>query len=202
MARGVRFLDLFTVGALALAVRDWRGGRRLGRAFVIAGTACALLSLGPGWFKTVWSMAGRGRLSWRILHGRPDASSGAAMEVIRALQALRADHELVSGPVGLRQFDVPIAWIWKDVIVLSYSRSRGLLESADTTARAQPLLARTVTEQSLAELSSILDAQVFLLRRIQVDEPLARSPRVLFVNDVYAIVHALDPETARAVFAR
>jgi hypothetical protein len=200
MARGVRFLDLFTVGALALVMRDWRAGRRVGRAFVIGVTACALLSLGPGWFHTFWSMAGRGRLSWRILHGRPDAGSGAAMEVIRALQALRVGDARVSGPVGLREFDVPIAWVWKDVIALSYSSSRGLLESAETTARAQPLLATTVTEHSLAELSSILDAQIFLLRRRQVDAPLARSPRVLFVNDVYAIVHAPDPATARAVY--
>jgi hypothetical protein len=195
MARGVRLIDLFDIGALALAVRDWRKGRRVSPAFVAAVMASVLVTLGPGWFKTVRSMAGRDRLSWRILNGRPDRSSGAAMEVIRALRALRGPDERVSGPVGLRQFDVPLAWLSKDVIALSYSRSNDLLESAETTARSQPLLAQTVTEETLGRLSSILEAQVFLLRRGQIDEALARSPRVLFVNDVYAVVHATDPST-------
>jgi hypothetical protein len=144
-------------------------------------------------------MAGRGRLSWRILRDQPDARSGAAMEVIRAVQVLRVPGERVSGPVGLRQFDVPLAWVWKDVIALSYSRSADLLQSAETTARAQPLLARTVTEPSLLQLSRILDARLFLLRRKQLGVPLARSPAVLFVNDDYAVVRAADAARALAI---
>jgi len=199
MARGVRFLDFFTIGALALGMRDWQGSRRAARGFMTVVTACALLAFGPGWFTTLRSMAGRGRLSWRILRDQPDESSGAAMEVIRAVQVLRVPGERVSGPVGLRQFDVPLAWVWKDVIALSYSRSIDLLESADTTARAQPLLADTVTAPSLLQLSRILEARLFLLRRKQLGEPLARSPAVLFVNDVYAVVRAADPALALAV---
>ena len=189
MARGVRFLDFFTIGALTLGVRDWHGSRRAARAFVIVAAACALLAFGPGWFTTLRSMAGRGRLSWRILRDQPDARSGAAMEVIRAVQVLRVPGERVSGPVGLRQFDVPLAWVWKDVIALSYSRSADLLQSAERTARAQPLL----------ELSRILDARLFLLRRKQLGVPLARSPAVLFVNDDYAVVRAADAARALAI---
>jgi hypothetical protein len=199
MARGVRFLDLITIGALAVGIRDWQSGRRAIRALAVAATTCAFLSFGSGWFVTLRSMAARSRLSWRILGGRPDANSRAAMEVIRAVQTLRTPGERVSGPVGLRQFDVPLAWVWKDVIALSYSRSADLLESAAITARAQPLLGTTVTDTSLSELSGILDADLFLLRRRQVDEPLARSPAVLFVNDVYAVVRAVDAAHAGAV---
>ena len=188
MVRGIRFVDLFLVGALALVVRDWRGSRRAGRWLVVAGALCAVLSFGSGWLHTVRVIGGRARLSWRILNGRPDAESGAAQEAIRAMQALHTADERVAGPVGLRQFDVPLAWAWEDLGPLSYSPSRGLLACADTIARGQPLLATTITDASLAQLSVIYEAQLFFLRRSQLGEALARSERVLFTNDVYAIV--------------
>jgi hypothetical protein len=194
MARGVRFLDLLTIGALAVGIRDWQGSRRATRTLATVVTICALASFGPAWFVTLRSMAGRSRLSWRILFDRPDPPSRAAMEVIRAVAALRDPGERVSGPVGLRQFDIPLAWVWKDVISLSYSRSGDLLESADVTARAQPLLAGAVTHPRLLEASRILEAQLFLLRRAQLGEPVARSPGVLFANDVYAVVRPADRE--------
>jgi hypothetical protein len=195
IVRGLRFLDLFLVGALALAVRDWRGSRSAGRRLVLAGAVCAVFSFGPGWFRTTWAMAGRARLSWRILHGRSDAASGAAQEAIRAVHALRASDERVVGPVGLRQFDVPLGWVWKDIGPLSYSPARGLLECADTLARGQPLLGQPITDTSLAQLSRIYDAQLLFLRRNQLNEAVARSQRVLFENEVYAIVDARPGKT-------
>lgn len=190
MIRNVRFMDVLVAAALGLAVSKWQGTPQRRRAWVAAGAICTVFALGPGWFETAWAMAGRARLSWRILHGRSDTESGAAQEAIRAMQALRASGERVSGPVGLRQFDVPLAFVPKDVIGLTYSTGSALVESVDAVNRAQPLFAASITDESLAQLSSVLDAQLFLLRRRQLDPSLARSPRVLFENSVYAIVTA------------
>lgn len=190
MIRNVRYLDVLVAAALGLGVCRWQGTLQRRRAWIAAGAVCAVLALGPGWFETVRAMAGRARLSWRILHGRSDAESGAAQEAIRAVQALRAGGERVSGPVGLRQFDVPLAFVPKDVIGLTYSTGSGLIESVDAVNHSQRLFAAPITDESLAQLSSVLDAQLFLLRRHQLDSSLARSPRVLFENNVYAIVSA------------
>ena len=188
MTRGIRYLDLFLAGALAVAVRDWSGSRLAGRKVIGVGAVLVILSFGSGWFNTAWAIAGRARLSWRILHGRSDTESRAAQEAIRAVQALRAGNERVLGPVGLREFDVPIGWVGKDLGPLAYSPARGLIEWSDTTSRGRPLLERPITGASLDELGTIYDAQLFFLRRKQLDESLARSARVLFENDVYAIV--------------
>lgn len=190
IVRGIRFLDVFLVGALALGVRDWRGSRRTGQWLVIAASLCAALSFGSGWLLTARAIAGRARLSWRILNGRPDALSGAAQEAIRAAQALRGADDRMIGPVGLRQFDVPLGWVWKDVGVLSYSRSGALLDSADTVARARPLLEASITDASLTRLATLYGAQLLFVGRDHLDPALARSPRVLFENRVYVIVDA------------
>jgi hypothetical protein len=190
LVRNVRFLDLFLVGALALAVRErWPAGRS-GRALVAAGAVCAVLTFGPGWATTAHAMAGRARLSWRIQHGQPDAATRAAQEAVRAIQALRQAGERVAGPVGLRQFDVPTGWVTKDAILLTSAPSRALLTCVDVLDRARPLLARPVTERSLFELSSMFDAQLFFLRPAEVDDALAHSQRVIFQNDVWTIVSA------------
>ena len=120
--RNVRYLDLFLAGALAVGVRGWRGSRPQAIGALAAAAVCAVIALGPGWLLTARLIAGRTRLSWRILNGRPDLESGAAQEAIRAVRALRDPSERVSGPVGLRQFDVPISWIARDITSLSYLR--------------------------------------------------------------------------------
>jgi hypothetical protein len=102
MARGVRFLDFFTIGALALGMRDWQGSRRRMRFMTVA-TACAFLAFGPGWFATLRSMAARPRRGG--YSATIPTSSGAAMGVIRAVRAARSGRQRI-GPVGLRQFDL------------------------------------------------------------------------------------------------
>jgi hypothetical protein len=198
LMRSIRFMDMFLVGALALAVRGWRGSRRTGLMVVGVASVCAIVALGSGWFDTVRAIAARSRLSWRILNGRSDRESNAAQEAIRAVSALRASDERVMGPVGLRQFDIPLACGWKDVGVLAYSAAGALIECADEVARGLPLLRRPVTERSLDELSSVYSAQLLLLRRADLDDSLARSAQVLFENEVYAIVRARPEASPRA----
>ena len=190
MIRNVRYLDLMLAAAFALAVRDWHGSERWRRTVIAAGVVCAVLALGPGWYETARALAARGRASWRMVDGRPDAETRAAQEAIRAVQALRASSERVSGPVGLRQFFVPTAFTGKDIYGMSYSTSRGFIEATETVQRADALFARPITDESLGRLASVLDAQLFLLQRDQLDSTLAASPRVLFENKVFAIVGA------------
>ena len=116
--------------------------------------------------------------------------SAAAQEVIRAVMALRARDERGSGPIGLWQFGVPIAWTERDIAAQSYSVSRGLVEAASVMPRAMAVFAHPLSEESVDQLSSILDAQLFLVRRRQLSPSLEASPRVLFRNAVYAIVSA------------
>jgi hypothetical protein len=142
-------------------------------------------------------IAGRSRYGWRmVVMGRPDPESAAAQEVIRAMMALRSSDERVSGPIGLRQFGVPIAWTERDIAAQSYSVSSGLVESASVVPRAKAVFAHPLTDESVDQLSSILDAQLFLVRRSQMSPSLEASPRVLFRNAVYAIVRASPRQRA------
>ncbi len=189
LLRSVRFMDMFLFGALALAVREWRGTRRAGLIAVGVASVCAVVALGPGWYDTMRAIAARGRLSWRILNGRSDRESNAAQEAIRAVVALRGARERVIGPVGLRQFDIPLACGWKDVGVLAYSDAGALIDCAEEVAHALPIQGRPITEQAMNELSSIYGAQLLFARRSQLDDSLARSAQVRFENDVYVIIH-------------
>src|SRR4051812_171417 len=140
LIRSLRLLDVFLIGALALAVRErWPAGRS-GRVLAAAGLVCAILTFGPGWATTIHAMAGRSRLSWRIVHGQPDRPTRAAQEAVRAIQALRRPDERVMGPVGLRQFDIPLGWVVKDAILLTSAPSRALIICGDVLDRARPLL--------------------------------------------------------------
>ena len=189
LLRSIRFMDMFLFGALALAARGWRGTRRAGLIAAGVASLCAVVALGPGWYDTVRGIAARGRLSWRIQSGHSDRESNAAQEAIRAVVALRGAGERVIGPVGLRQFDVPLACGWKDVGVLAYSGAGALIDCAEAVAHGLRIQRRPITERSLEELSSIYDAQLLFARRSELDASLARSAQVLFENDVYAIVH-------------
>ncbi len=138
-------------------------------------------------------LAGRTRLSWRILQGRPDYESGAAQEAIRAVTALRAPDQRVAGPTGLRQYGVPLAWLPRDVLSLAYSPSSELLQANDAVNEAAPYFAAPLTPAAVSHLATILDVQLFLFRRRDLDQALERSDRLLFENDVYAIVAAPTP---------
>ena len=190
MVRAVRYLDLFVAGALAIAVRQWRGSPQRARLFVATGAVLTVLALGTGWATTTRAVLGRARLDWRLLHNRPDAASAAAQEAIRVVQAVHLPDERVAGPVGLRQYGVPLAWTWKDVLLLAYASAPALLDAAAAHQRAQALLTHPITPESLRDLSGVLDAQLFLIPRAQVDETLARSECVLFENDAYVVARA------------
>lgn len=193
LPRNVRYLDLLMAGALAVGVRGWRGSRPQALGAIAMAAVCASIALGPGWLLTARLIAGRTRLSWRILNGHPDLESGAAQEAIRAVRALRDPSARVSGPVGLRQFGVPIAWIARDITAQSYSVSPGLLESADVVSRADAVFAGSVTADSIARLAPILDAELFLVRVAKLDRSFEASVQVLFANHRYAIVAAAAP---------
>lgn len=193
LIRSVRYFDFVVVAGIAVAAGGWRGAIRHARIAAALAAACVVLAFGSGWLKTAQLVAGRSRFAWRMTVGRPDVESAAAQEAIRAMAALRARDERVAGPVGLRQFGVPLAWTERDVASLSYSMSRALVESAAAVPRVRAILERPVTEQSVVQLSSVLDAQLFLLRRRQLTSSLDDSSRVLFQNAVYAIV-SVSPE--------
>jgi len=188
LPRVVRYVDLLLVCGLAIGVRGWRGTRTAAVALATAGALCAVFAFGSGWMTTARMLAGRSRASWRILNARPDAETAAAQETIRAVQALRASNERVAGPQGLREFGIPLAWVRRDMVTMAYGLTPALVESADVLARAEPLEARPLTAESLGQLSSILEAQLFLVRRPRLDPALLNTPRVLFRNDVYAVV--------------
>ncbi len=196
LVSNVRYFDLLLAAALAVGIAGWSGTRRQRVTLVAIGAVCTVLIFGPGWFDTAWAMAGRSRLSWRILRGEPDRESRAAQEAIRAVKALQVPNGRVSGPVGLRQFGVPLAWIPRDVESLSYAPSSELVESADVVARAAPILSSPLTEESVSALASILEAQLFLVRRRQIAPSLEASETLLFENDAYAIV-AAPPKRVR-----
>ena len=170
--------------------------RRQATVATAVGVVFATIAFGPGWFMTAKLIAGRTRFGWRVETGRPDRETAAAQEAIRAVQALRARSDRVAGPVGLRQFGVPLAWTDKDVAAQSYSVSPALFEAADAMGRSHQLLQHPLTDESLAGLATLLDAQLFLLRRQQLGTALATSDRVLFENAVYAVVQ-VEPRLAR-----
>lgn len=188
LTRGVRYLDLLLVFGLAVGVRGWRGTRTTAAMLATAGAVCAVFAFGSGWISTARSLAGRTRADWRILNARPDAETRAAQETILAVRALRARNERVAGPHSLREFGIPLVWIRRDMLTMAYSLSPSLVESADVLSRAEPLQAQTLTTESLQQLASILEAQLFLVRIGQLDPALLDTPRVLFRNDVYAVV--------------
>jgi hypothetical protein len=188
MVRAVRYLDLFVIGALAVAVRGWRGDTRGGRRRAAVGALLGILALAPGWLTTTRAVLGRARLDWRLLQNAPDAPTAAAQEAVRAVQALRQPGERVAGPVGLRQFGIPLAWTWKDVLLLAYANGPAVLESARATERTGALLAGRITSESLGTIARELDAQLVFVRREQLDDAVARSDQVVFVNAVYALL--------------
>lgn len=188
LTRAVRYLDLLLVCGLAVGVRGWRGTRAAAVTLATAGALCAVFAFGSGWIITARMLAGRSRADWRLLNARPDAETGAAQETIRAVQALRAPNERVAGPQGLREFGIPLAWIRRDMVTMGYTLSPALVESSDALSRAEPLEASPLTTDSLRQLSSILEAQLFLVRIPRLDPALLNTPRVLFRNDVYAVV--------------
>ena len=205
LARNARFIDFLVAGALAVGVAGWRGTRRQARLAVAAGAVCAAVAFGPGWYDTAFFIASRTRAGWRMVGGHPDRDTAAAQEAIRAVHALRASSERVAGPVALRQYGIPIAWVAKDILTQSYSVSRGLVEANDVFRRAEPLLARPLTDESLRQASSILEAPLFLVPPQQLDRRLAASPCLLFRNDVWAVVcvapsplHAADGRVSRS----
>jgi hypothetical protein len=191
--RNIRYLDLLAVLGVAVGVSTWRGSRTQARVAVWAGALCAVLAFGPGWFHTARMAAGRARLSWRLLNGQPDVESGAAQEAIRAVLALRAPTERVAGPMGLRQFDVPLAWTSRDVAAQSYAVTPGLIESAAVMPRVETIVARPLTAHAVAEVSSTLQAPLLLVRRSQMDSSIESAPFVLFRNRVYAVLRAAPP---------
>jgi hypothetical protein len=191
LIRSIRYLDFLIVAGICVAVGSWRGTARQARVAAAVVCLCVVAGFGPAWLKTARVIAGRSRYAWRmVVMGRPDSESAAAQEVIRAVMALRSSDERVSGPIGLRQFGVPIAWTERDIAAQSYSVSEGLVEAGAVVPRAMALFARPLTDESVDQLSSILDAQLFLVRRRQLSPSLEASPRVLFRNAVYAIVCA------------
>ena len=110
--------------------------------------------------------------------------------ILQAIQALRRPDERVIGPVGLRQFDVPVGWVPKDAILLTSAPSQSLIACVQVLDRARDILARPITAAAVSELSSIYDGQLLFVHPEQLDGTLARSARVLFQNDVWAIVSA------------
>jgi hypothetical protein len=197
LVRSVRYLDFIVVAAICVGVGAWRGTARQARVATAVVCLCAIAALGTSWLKTARMMAGRSRFAWRmVVMGRPDPESAAAQEVIRAITALRSPDERVSGPIGLRQFGVPIAWTERDIAAQSYSVSAGLVEAGSVVPRAMAILAQPLTDASIDRLSSVLDAQLFLVRRRQLAPSLEASPRVLFRNAVYAVVSASPRQRA------
>lgn len=188
LVRATRYLDLFVIGALAVVVRRWRGDARRGPQLVVAGAVFAALTFAPGWWTTTRAVLGRARLDWRLLHNQPDAPTAAAQEAIRAVQALRQPDERVAGPVGLRQYGIPLAWTWKDVSLLANASAPALLESASAVERSAPLLAGRISSESVMAIARELDAQVLLVRREQLDESVLASDQLVFENAVYAVV--------------
>jgi len=188
--RNIRYLDLLAVLGVAIGVSVWKGSRTQARVAVWAGALCAVLAFGPGWFHTARMAAGRSRLSWRILNGHPDVESASAQEAIRALVALRAPTERVAGPMGLRQFDVPLAWTSRDVAAQSYAVTPGLIESAAVMPQVEAIVARPLTAHAVGEVSSTLQAPLLLVRRSQMDSTIESASFVLFRNRVYAVLRA------------
>ena len=188
MIRAVRYLDLFVIGALAIAVRGWHGNPRRGRQLMAVGAVLATLALAPGWLTTARAVLGRARADWRLLQNQPDAPTAAAQEAIRAVQALRQSDERVAGPVGLRQYGIPVAWTWKDVLLLAYANAPAVIESGQAVERTQALLTGAVSEESLETIARELDAQLVLVTRVQLDDEMAVSDRLLFQNPAYAIL--------------
>lgn len=76
--------------------------------------------------------------------------------------------------------------------------TKGLIESAAVVPRAETIYARPLTSDSVAELSSLLEAQLFLVRKRQLDPSLASSPRVLFQNSVFVVLRAAPEHVRRA----
>ena len=111
-------------------------------------------------------------------------------EAIRALQTLRAHDERAYGPVGLRQFGIPLGWLWKDCTVLIYISASTLAECDDAAARTKALTAAPVTDDAVRQLAALLEVKLLFLRRDQVDPSLLSSERVLFQNAGHVIVSA------------
>lgn len=211
LIRGLRYVDVLLVASLGLAVRCHRSTRRrLGgrmrlswdgrplvagafgeRAAALAGCALLLACYGGSLAVSARDMAVHSGSSLRLLRGRPPEVPLARLELVHALQALRRPGEVVAIPDDLdflRQLYVPLAYMWKDPVTLSYANPQAMRAARSALRQAGAYLAQPVDAVAARRIAEVLGADLVVLERERAGLGLYEDPALLFANARYLLL--------------
>jgi len=218
LVRNIRYIDVFALAVLGLTLREIRAGRlprewpralrrgmyALGRRTSLRpglATALTLLLLfyGASAAKSWRGLAGRCATNLAVLSGEPPADVADDLELVRALQSLRRPDEVVAGPLHLRQANIPLTYLYKDLGAFAYANPAELVKCKTLLEASKPFLAWPLSTERAVHLSETLGAELLVFDRERVAPSLARSDAVVFENAPTIVVRASEIRPSRGI---
>jgi len=218
LVRNFRYVDVFLLATLGVALREirlamgppqWPLAVRLtwGRLAsvgqcrlsgpLVATVLIIVVFYGGACFRSLRKLGRRCDENYALLRGEPEGDFVDDFEMLRALQSVRMPHEVVSGPLYLRQAHVPLAFLHKDLGPLLYANPDAFLRCRATLDRAEEHLTWPITSSKAVAAAEAMQVDLLVLRREQVAPSLARSDAVIFQNATTVLVRIDRTEDAQ-----